>query len=220
MISGDDFLNPEVDVSDFVRIQTETGWGKTLAQFASWCSPRPGWRVLDVGCGPGLLPAIFQKLGCRAYGVDLDLNIISMGRLHTALACSDATRLPFAAGCFQMATASNLLFLLDDPVPILEELARLISADGRVCVLNPSENLSVIAAAEFATQRGLEGLARASLINWASLAEHRTSWTAKQTEKWFTAANLSVSTTILKIGPGFGRYSCGTHRTQTTTKSR
>lgn len=205
---------PGEDVFDFVRIQTETGWSKALAQFANWCSPRPGWRILDVGCGPGLLPAIFQQLDCQAFGVDLDLKLLSDGRLHTGLACADASRLPFSEGCFQLVTASNLLFLLADPLPVLKEMARLTFPDGRICVLNPSEHLSVASATEIANQRRLEGLARASLINWASQAESKTSWTANQTEKWFAAAGLRLNTTILKIGPGFARYACGIHQAQ------
>ena len=56
------------DSNYFHELQSQTGWGHMLASFARWCAPKPGWRVLDVGCGPGLLPAIFAQAGCHAYG--------------------------------------------------------------------------------------------------------------------------------------------------------
>jgi 2-polyprenyl-3-methyl-5-hydroxy-6-metoxy-1,4-benzoquinol methylase len=46
--------------------------GQVLAGFAAWCQPQPGWLALDIGCRPGLLPALLAQRGCRAYGADLD----------------------------------------------------------------------------------------------------------------------------------------------------
>ena len=194
---------------DFFRIQTQTGWGNTLVQFANWCNPLPGWRVLDAGCGPGLLPAIFKQLGCQAYGVDLDPNALSAGMLHPELAIADAARLPFEDSSFQIVTASNLLFFLEEPLPVLKEMARVTVQDGQICILNPSEYLSVSAAAEFADQRGLVGLARSSFIGWADRAEKNQRWTESQSRTLFKAAGLHVSQTALKIGPGFVRYISG-----------
>jgi len=209
MISNPQPDDPVENVADFFRIQTETGWGATLAQFAEWCDPCPGWRALDVGCGPGLLPALFQQLGCHAFGAELDGSLLSQGVLHPALVIADAFRLPFQDSSFDLVTASNLLFLLEEPLPVLLEMARLIAPQGRICLLNPSEHLSVSAASEFAVQRGLNGLGQASLINWAVRAENNRRWTERQTDALLADAGLTVMKTTLKIGPGFARYTCG-----------
>lgn len=67
------------DCDYFQELQTQTGWSRTLYGFALWCSPKSGWLTLDVGCGPGLLPAIFSKFGCWAVGVDLEMEVLHSG---------------------------------------------------------------------------------------------------------------------------------------------
>jgi len=153
------------------ELQTNTGWKRTLEAFAAWCAPQPGSLVLDIGCGPGLLPALLARAGCRAYGADLDGRMLRTPRLHPDLVQADILRLPFPGGVFHLLTASNLLFLLPDPEAALGEMGRLLRPGGQVCVLNPSEHMSVAAAAELAEQRDLKDLARDSLLNWAALAE-------------------------------------------------
>jgi ubiquinone/menaquinone biosynthesis C-methylase UbiE len=163
-----------------------------------------------------LLPAIFQQIGCQAFGTDLDAGILSRGRLHPALVAADAFRLPFETGCFQMVTTSNLLFLLKEPQIALLEMARVTAPNGQVCALNPSERLTVSAASQFADQRGLDGLAHTSLINWAVRAEDNPRWTKNQMEALFTSAGLIVAAIDLKIGPGFALYTRGIHPTLTS----
>ncbi len=99
------------DPSYFLELQTHTGWGRMLDSFARWCAPPPGQRILDVGTGPGLLPAIFSAdKGNLATGIELDPGMLT-DPLHPDLSLGDAVALPFAAGSFDLVTASNLLFL-------------------------------------------------------------------------------------------------------------
>ena len=91
---GDEPLN-----AFFMEIQTQTGWGHVLQGFAAWCRPQPGWLTLDVGCGPGLLPALLARRGCRAFGVDMDKASLAQC-LYAALAQADAEWLPFPAESF------------------------------------------------------------------------------------------------------------------------
>ena len=92
-------------------------------------------------------------------------------------------RLPFAAGAFDATVATNLLFLLPDPAAGIAALARVTRAGGMVAFVNPSEAMSTAAAEAFAAQRGLEGFAGFSFVNYGRLAEahHRLSaaqWSA------------------------------------------
>ena len=50
-------------------------------------------------------------------------------------------------------------------------MTRLLHPDGQIVILNPSEHLNVGAANQLADQRGLDGLARETLINWVARAE-------------------------------------------------
>ena len=193
------------DFSNFLDVQTKTAWGRTLAEFASFCAPRPASVVLDVGCGPGLLPALFAQRGCKSFGVDLDFGLLAT-RLVPALAQADALKLPFHTSTFNLVTATNLLFLLDDPVRALQEWKRVLVAGGELCLLNPSENLGVAAARRLADERGLEGTARESLLNWAHNAETHFRWTENETREHLSRVGLRLEESVLKVGPGFARF--------------
>lgn len=197
-------------MDDFLAIQTQTGWGRVLGRFATWCRVGAGWRVLDVGCGPGLLPALFQRQGCRAFGIDLDVSMLDSNRLHPDLSQADAAFIPLTSGAFHLVTASNLLFLLADPLSVLKEMRRVLREDGQICTLNPSENLSVSTAAALAEQRDLDDLARRSLISWAQRAEANQRWTEAELARLFSSAGLALVETTLQMGPGLARFGRGT----------
>ena len=74
---------------------------------------------------------------------------------------------PFPDQAFDLVTASNLLFLLPDPLAALQMMARLLRFDRQIATLNPSEYLTMGAATNLADMHNLNGLARESLLNWA-----------------------------------------------------
>lgn len=198
------------DAEYFAKLQTETGWGRTLNSFAAWCAPEPAWLALDVGCGPGLLPAIFSRFACFSVGVDLDEKMFQNKRLHSSLAVADGIGLPFSLETFDLVTASNLLFLLSQPVLALTEMGRVLKRGGKVALLNPTENLSLATAQAFAQERGLEGLAHDTLLTWAMRAEENHRWTEEETKYLYRMAGLKYQACIIKVGPGFARFSWGT----------
>jgi len=190
----------------FLEIQTQTGWGQVLESFAAWCAPQPGWLTLDVGCGPGLLPALLAQRGCQAFAVDLDLESLQ-SRLQPGLAAqADALFLPFPDKTFDLVTASNLLFFLPNAVGVLVEMKRLLRPGGQAATLNPSEHMSIAAATALADRHGLQGLARDSLIGWAKRAEANRRWGEAETIMLFTLAGLVVTKMELKVGPGLARF--------------
>jgi ubiquinone/menaquinone biosynthesis C-methylase UbiE len=196
-------------LSDFRLIQTQTGWGRVLADFADWIAPEAGWSALDVGCGPGLLPALLAARGCRSFGVDLDMEMFRPHPLHAEVALANAGSLPFPVQAFHLVTASNLLFLLPSPEIVLREMARVLRAGGSLVLLNPSEKLSVDFATSYAEQRGLSGLARESLLNWAERAEAGRRWREAELRHLFQQAGLRLTGHALKVGPGLARFARG-----------
>jgi len=191
--------------SDFLEVQTQTAWGRSLADFAAFCDPEPAVLTLDVGCGPGLLPAIFAEKGCRSLGIDTDLSLLT-SHLSLALAAADAFSLPFPTGMFDLVTAVNLIFLLDDPIRALQEMVQVLNPSGQVCLLNPSEHISVEAATHLADARGLDGKGRGSLLNWARNAEEHFRWTEGETKVLLASASMELMESTLRVGPGFARY--------------
>jgi ubiquinone/menaquinone biosynthesis C-methylase UbiE len=198
------------DTNYFLELQTQTGWGRTLYGFAKWCEPKPGWLALDVGCGPGLLPAIISSFGSRAVGVDIDPHMFAPAPLHPVVAVAEINNLPFPEHTFDLVTVSNLLFLLPQPLQALREVKRALRSGGKLAMLNPSEYLSVDAADAFAKEQGLEGLSRDTMLNWAQRAEANHRWTDAETQSLYENAGLRYGGDVLKIGANFGRFSWGT----------
>jgi SAM-dependent methyltransferase len=197
------------DADYFQELQTQTGWSRTLYGFALWCSPKAGWLILDVGCGPGLLPAIFSKFRCKAVGVDLDLEMFHPAPLHSIVAIAIVYNLPFKFKSFDLITASNLIFLLSEPAQALHDLKQFLHPGGKLAMLNPSEYLNETAAQAFAYEKGLDGVARDTLINWARRATENHHWTENETCDLYTRAGMKYMGSVLKVGPGFGRFSWG-----------
>lgn len=193
------------DFSNFLDVQTKTAWGKTLAEFASFCNPESASLILDIGCGPGLLPAIFAREGHIALGMDADFSLLSSS-LFPNLLQADALNLPFRSSTFDLITASNVLFLLDDPLAALRVWIRILAPDGALCMLNPSENMSLSAATQLAEARGLDGTARQSLLTWAQNAESHFRWTENETQELLSQVGLRLGESLLRVGPGFARF--------------
>lgn len=196
------------DSEYFLELQTETGWGNMLSSFARWAAPAAGQRVLDVACGPGLLPALFSKQGLEAYGSDIDPKMFVQA-LHSKLLVADIFAMPFNKECFNLITISNLLYLIDKPKEALLASVQLLKKGGQICLLNPSEKMSIQAAEQLADERQLTGIARDTLLNYGRRAETCFRWSVAEYKSLFAAAGLQFTDTILKMGPGLVRFTRG-----------
>jgi SAM-dependent methyltransferase len=109
--------------------------------------PRPGQRLLDAGCGPGLDTAALVPLvgprGC-VIGVDHDPRMIDTARARHGAGTAarafhlvgDGARLPFADGWFDACRCERVLQHLADPAAMLSELVRVTRPGGTVLALD------------------------------------------------------------------------------------
>ena len=197
------------DADNFLNLQTQTGWGRVLSRFSDWIDPLAGWLTLDVGCGPGLMPALLAQKDCRSFGMDINHRMFLPAPLHPQVATGNVMFPPFPDREFDLITASNLLFLLPDPQIALLQVVRLLRPGGQIATLNPSEHLTVAAAQQLAEARSLSGLARTTLLNWAARAEVHFHWTEAETAQLFASAGLELKETYTTMGPGFARFARG-----------
>jgi len=94
--------------------------------------------MIDLGCGPGLF---LRDLGRRypsasLHGYDVTPAMIAHGRQLTGvtltLAVHDVTMqpLPHAAGTVNLVSMSSVLHVLDEPLPVLAEIRRVLAPGG------------------------------------------------------------------------------------------
>jgi 2-polyprenyl-6-hydroxyphenyl methylase / 3-demethylubiquinone-9 3-methyltransferase len=96
-----------------------------------------GLRVLDVGCGGGLLAEEFARLGCRVTGVDPSEESLATARAHARqegleieYVAGVGERLPFDDGAFQAAYCCDVLEHVDDVGQTVAESARVLAPGG------------------------------------------------------------------------------------------
>jgi 2-polyprenyl-3-methyl-5-hydroxy-6-metoxy-1,4-benzoquinol methylase len=199
-------------VDYFTQVQATQGWDAILASFARFVAPPEGAFILDVGCGPGSLVRRLAGMGNRVVGVDQDPGMtaqadrLAKGLAGTAFCAASIASLPFRPGAFDVVLATNIIFFLDDPQAGVRALAAACRVSGTVAMLNPSERMSTAAAEALANERGLAGTERASLVNWAGVAEGNRRFDADEASRLFAAAGIGQIETVTKIGPGLARY--------------
>jgi 2-polyprenyl-6-hydroxyphenyl methylase/3-demethylubiquinone-9 3-methyltransferase len=93
-----------------------------------------GRRVLDAGCGGGLVARELAAAGAEVVGVDRSLGSLGVARRavggHFCPAQGRLERLPFAAGSFDAVVAADVLEHLPDLPAAVTELARVLAPGG------------------------------------------------------------------------------------------
>jgi 2-polyprenyl-6-hydroxyphenyl methylase/3-demethylubiquinone-9 3-methyltransferase len=120
-----------------------------------------GRRVLDVGCGGGLLAEGMARRGARVIGIDLAPGALEVARLHALEAGVTVDYRQIAAevlvdsdrGAFDLVTCLEMLEHVPDPAQVVQALARLVRPGGDVvCATinrNPKAFALAIVAAEY-----------------------------------------------------------------------
>ncbi|TDQ05824.1 class I SAM-dependent methyltransferase [Labedaea rhizosphaerae] len=93
-----------------------------------------GLRVLDAGCGAGVFAAELAGRGAEVTGIDMSENLLAIARSRAPgeFRRHDLTEpLPFADASFDLAVASLVMHYIEDWVPPLRELHRVLAPGGR-----------------------------------------------------------------------------------------
>lgn len=101
--------------------------------------PVRGLRILDVGCGDGVLATRLAQVGARVTGLDASANMIAAARrrakaagVEIDLVEGDAGGLPFPAGYFDCVVSVATLCFVDDPRPTVRGMVRVLKPGGRL----------------------------------------------------------------------------------------
>jgi 2-polyprenyl-6-hydroxyphenyl methylase / 3-demethylubiquinone-9 3-methyltransferase len=114
-----------------------------------------GLRVLDVGCGGGLLAEGMARRGARVTGIDLASEALAVARLH---AIESGVHVEYrqlavealaesAPGAFDLVTCLEMLEHVPDPAGVVASLARLARPGGDVICSTINRNARAFALA-------------------------------------------------------------------------
>jgi len=129
----------------------ESWWDDAFTAFlAETLAPRPGNRILDVGCGEGLAEVAIGRLHIsqlRLVGIDLAASKVAAARQETishnqrvGFAAADARRLPFKDGVFDSIYCVAVLQHIDEIDTAVREFARVTVPRGRVLAVEPDNS--------------------------------------------------------------------------------
>ena len=126
-------------------------WNDEFAEFLQeTLRPKPGRRILDVGCGIGTADASLARLRMsqlRLVGVDLSLAHVKVAleaargmNARVGYACADGCRLPFGDGAFDSTFCVAVLQHIRDITQALAEFARVTRPGGRILAVEPDNS--------------------------------------------------------------------------------
>jgi SAM-dependent methyltransferase len=130
-------------------------------------APRPGERILDLGCGDGVLAARLMALGCAVVGVDAAPDMVR-GALARGVDARvvDGQALGFESAFDAVFSNAALHWMKADPDAVIAGVARALRPGGRfVGEMGGHGNVAAITVALLATlaRRGIDG---AAIIPW------------------------------------------------------
>lgn len=148
--------------------------------------PLNGLRVLDVGCGGGILADAMARKGANVLGIDLAGKALKVAQLHALEAQTEGVRYQEISaealaleqpGSFDVVTCMEMLEHVPDPSLVVKACATLVKPGGHVFFSTINRNakafLFAIVGAEYVLNllpRGTHEYAK--LIKPSELAEH------------------------------------------------
>jgi SAM-dependent methyltransferase len=114
-------------------------WDDVIFRQRILCRIRPEHSVLDLGAGAGIVSAMnFKGLASKVCGVDLDPRVVENPYLDEGR-ISDAGRIPFENGQFDLVFSDNVLEHLAEPVGVFREIERVLKPGGVFLFKTPNK---------------------------------------------------------------------------------
>jgi ubiquinone/menaquinone biosynthesis C-methylase UbiE len=101
------------------------------------------FRVLDVGCGPGILFEIFSQYNIAYFGIDISMKMLCQAKQQASpktnlaqkyLLRGDVEDLPFRSDSFNAAVCLGVIEYLAEDDRLLSELARILKPEGYLLI--------------------------------------------------------------------------------------
>ena len=140
----------------FIRDQALSRFGRDGGERA----PFQGLRLLDIGCGGGLLCEPMRRLGFEVTGVDASERNIGVAKLHAAgqeldityLCSTVETLVEERVAPFDMILNMEVIEHVADPGQFLRDCSRLLAPGGLMIVATLNRTLKALALAKIGAE--------------------------------------------------------------------
>ena len=101
-------------------------------------------KILDIGCGPGVMTKDIANLGWTYFGSDLSPAMIQQAQLvygnssQISFKVGPVEKIDFPDNYFDVVVAMGLVEYLEDEVIALKEILRVLKKNGRIIVSIPN----------------------------------------------------------------------------------
>ena len=123
--------------SSFIPVETITT--PPAAKLVRFAQVQPGDRVLDVGCGTGVVAVTAARRGAKVSGLDLTPALIERARKNADIAGvgvefteGDAEALPYPDASFDVVLSQFGHIFAPRPAAALREMLRVLKQGGRI----------------------------------------------------------------------------------------
>ena len=144
---------------DYILANIERFWPVAARAEASHAQPLTGLRILDIGCGGGLLAEPMARLGGSVTGTDVTETAITAAALHASqngldidYQCCTAETLASSGARFDVIYASEVIEHVADRALFIEAIARMLEPQGVVIITTINRSLPALLLAKFALE--------------------------------------------------------------------
>ena len=144
---------------DYILANIERFWPVAARAEASRAQPLTGLRILDIGCGGGLLAEPMARLGGSVTGTDVTEAAITAAVLHASqngldidYQCCTAETLASSGARFDVIYASEVIEHVTDRALFIEAIARMLEPQGVVIITTINRSLPALLLAKFALE--------------------------------------------------------------------
>ena len=129
-------------------------------------TPLSGLKILDIGCGGGMVCEPLARLGAKVTGLDLAENLLEVARLHAAdqgleidyRALSAEELAQKEGGAFDVVLALEILEHLPNPSDFIESIKTLVNPQGLSAISTLNRSPQAYIAAILIAERVLRWL--------------------------------------------------------------
>jgi len=137
------------DVFDKFKAAQKAGWAcfapfqsittRAASHLVRHAGIKAGQRVLDVGCGTGVVAVTAARTGANVTGLDLTPELLAVARENSAIAGvtiewheGDAEKLPFEASTFDVVVSQFGHMFAPRPEVAIGEMLRVLKSGGTI----------------------------------------------------------------------------------------